>query len=239
MYKNDYLVTKGYGSKSDGDRYWIFTDGLVKVFDKILLMVNITDRRSNKSSLHSNLKKMPFPYGLMYRENNYFKNKVVYFGMPYMYGWDISRSEHIEKINKYLDYIRKHYGKKYLLEYRPHPQEIKELKWLKLNSFKVAHDRTIAELYLLKSKNIKSVFSVCSTSSRSALNFGIESYVYPTLYPIKDLNIKSYRRVLGKVPKNFVLNNFEVKPKKIIFPNRVLIMRRIYKDLNWVLSPVP
>lgn len=238
LHKNDYFITRGQGSKADGDRYWSFTEGLAKVYDKVLLMVNITDKRVAFSKIHPNLRLIPYPYLLVKPKSRQRKRKVVYFGMPYVPKWDITRKQYIEGINNYLQYIRANYPNYFSFEYRPHPQERDEYKDLDLAGFKLAEDRTMAEMYFLEDRGIEAVFSVCSTACRSALNFGLQGYIFPTLFPLKALNIESYKRVFGRTPSSFIVTGFSTPLKRFQFKKSTsVISDRLQKEISWVLSP--
>lgn len=233
----DIVLKREAGQFTDADWLQTYTNGFKNVYDKILIVNNITSRL--KTTDAKNTMNTYLPY-LFRSDRKGLKKKVVYFGMPYLKEWDVTREQHTDRINNYLKFIRKHFGEAYELEYRPHPQEkIGKIK-LNLKGFKLGKDRSISELYLFdKGSSVKAVFSVCSVSCRSSLNFGIDSHVYPNLFPIKPALLKTYKKTYGHIPDEFFLKSFNFKPKQIkFFPKTIFDPSEIFeKDLIWAISP--
>ncbi len=109
-------------------------------------------------------------------------NVVVLFGSVFL-GWPgIDREKFVTRFNKVIDRIRiKHAGSR--LVYKPHPRETSEKELLNLSGFEVDESAT-SELLFMKEPGIRTVYSVASTSSRTALCFGIRSYL---LFPLFDV----------------------------------------------------
>ena len=64
------------------------------------------------------------------------REKVIFFGVPYVKAWGISEKQYANGINSYLRFIKKYFGGKYDLEYRPHPREIFGKVKLNIKGFK-------------------------------------------------------------------------------------------------------
>ena len=234
--KTYHLLKRGTKNVYDGAVFQIYEKGFKNEYNKILIMLNITSQLPYTNIGQTSLRNTYFPYFQMTTKRK--KNKIIFFGMPYISGMCVNRMFYIKKMNQYLDFLRRIYGKNYKLEYRPHPQDMNDFEDLNLSRFTVARDRTIAELYLLEeSSKIKAVYSVCSTSSRSALNFQINSYVYPKLFPLKNDAKEYYNDLFGSVPGDFVLDNLKIKPKSIVFRS-VNSSKSLFfmRDLDWAIS---
>ena len=116
------------------------------------------------------------------RKGSSSQGTVVLFGSAFT-GWrDIDRGGFISRFNQIIDHIRvKHAGSR--LIYKPHPLEKNEKELLNLSGFVVDESAT-SELLFMKDPSIKTVYSVASTSSRTAPCVGIRSY---TLFRLFDL----------------------------------------------------
>lgn len=235
--KIDFLIRKGTENITDGVLFQVYNRGLINEYDKILLLMNATCDLDSLGNPNNNLRVTYFPFINSGNEKTKSKTKrITFFSMPFMKGYGIDKKCYVRKMNEYLNFLRKIYGERYVLEYRPHPQEIDEFNLLDLDGFIVSKDRKISEFYLLENcNNIKAVFSVCSTSSRSALNFGIDSYVFPKLFPINVSTLKYYHDLFGDVPEEFYLKNFKEIPKPIPFSKSINSCKKFNKDFDWAL----
>jgi hypothetical protein len=115
-------------------------------------------------------------------------------------------------LNRCLDYIRRNYPGRELI-YRPHPFEKGEASKINLGSFRVEDDREVADLYFLRHfADIKAVYSVSSTVSRTALNNGLNSYALWRCFPFSETQTKFFRRVMGDVPPEFEISDLTKPP---------------------------
>jgi hypothetical protein len=231
------LLLKGIDIIVDGAYFRVYKDGYAKEYDKILVMLNITSPLPIKNSDEGSLKYTYFPY-FQRKAKVKKRKKVVFFGMPFIKRMCIDKLFYIRKMNQYLDFLRKTYSKRYKLEYRPHPQDLDDFKLLDLTDFILPEEKTIAELYFFEeAPRIKAVFSVCSTASRSALNFRINSYVYPNLFPIRADSRTGYSDLFGDIPKNSYLDGLTNSPRTIRIDRNIDKKVEMFeRDVNWAIS---
>ncbi len=137
------------------------------------------------------------------------KNLAIFFGADFYNMPDINVEEFVKKTNQCLYYVRKNCHDCKLI-YRPHPDEDKETNLLNLELFEIQRDGQISEIFLWENRNkIKYVFSVCSTSSSSAFNMGMNSYSF---YPFFGGVFMGYQKkfvdtYLGDLPGNLFIND--------------------------------
>ncbi len=128
---------------------------------------------------------IPFPLYFPERQNHPSLspgNIVVLFGSVFLSWKGIDREKFITRFNEIIDRIRiKHAGSR--LIYKPHPRETNEKELLNLSGFEIDESAT-SELLFMREPSIRTAYSVASTSSRTALCFGIRSYL---LFPLFDL----------------------------------------------------
>ena len=109
--------------------------------------------------------------------------KIYFFGSRFL-GWDfLDNDKAVKTINSVLRMIERKYPNNTELIYKPHPLETDEHLFLSLNKFKVSKELTSAEILFVKyTSDISAVYSLGSTASKTAFNFGINAYVcYPLL----------------------------------------------------------
>src|SRR5260370_29749810 len=101
--------------------------------------------------------------------------RVIFFGTPFLLVKNLAPAVYIEHLDRCLDYIRQNYPGRALI-YRPHPFEKGEASKLDLGGFRVEDDREVADLYFLRHfAEVKAVYSVSSTVSRTAVNHCLHS----------------------------------------------------------------
>jgi hypothetical protein len=140
------------------------------------------------------------------------RRQVIFFGTPFLLIHNVSPEVYVERLNECLDYLRRNFTG-YALIYRPHPNETKEAKRLKLQEFRVEDDREAAELYFLRNYHaIAAVFSVSSTVSRTALNNGINGYAMYPVFPFSEKQAQFFGGVMGDVPSEFTVRDLNSPP---------------------------
>lgn len=136
----------------------------------------------DKSTLGHDEIIFPFYFPDRHKPRDISQSTVVLFGSVFK-GWhEIDQDKFVSRFNEIIECIRnKHAGSK--LVYKPHPKENDEKDLLNLSGF-VIDESTTSELMFIKDPSISTVYSVASTSSRTAQCFGIRAYV---LFPLFDL----------------------------------------------------
>jgi hypothetical protein len=139
--------------------------------------------------------------------------EVVFFGTPFLLVRNLPPAEYAEILNRGLDYLRRHYGRQCRLCYRPHPAEKEESQWLRLAGFDLAADGEVAELYLLRqAPSIAAVYSVSSTVSRVAANFGLNAYCLWRCFPFGPAASAYFESMMGRVPPEFEIRTLDEAP---------------------------
>ena len=138
---------------------------------------------------------------------------VVFFGTPFLLVRNIDPRLYAATLNGCLDYLRRHYGDACRLIYRPHPAETSERRLLRLRGFIAENDLEVAELYLLRNaRHIEAVFSVASTVSRVALNYGLNGYALWRCFPFVPPASTFFETLLGAVPAAFEVRSLDEPP---------------------------
>src|SRR6266404_5152003 len=140
------------------------------------------------------------------------RRRVIFFGTPFLLVRNLLPEVYVERLNRCLDYIRRHYANCDLI-YRPHPVETNEAGRLKLEGFHIENDREVADLYFLRHfAEIAAVYSVSSTVSRTALNNGLNSYALWRCFPFSETQTKFFRKVMGDVSPEFEISDLTKPP---------------------------
>ena len=140
------------------------------------------------------------------------RRRVVFFGTPFLLIKNLSSTVYVERLNQCLDYLRRSYPDGAWL-YRPHPAENGEAAALRLDGFEIETDGEVAELYFLRhAREIVGVFSVSSTVSRVALNFGLPAYSLWRGFPFAETQRHFFEKVMGDVPPEFDLHDLSTPP---------------------------
>jgi hypothetical protein len=141
------------------------------------------------------------------------KRRVLFFGTPFLLIHNLPPKVYAEHLNRCLDYIRRHHGGHCELVYRPHPIETTEVEQLNLEGFRIENDREAAELYFLRHfAEIEAVYSVSSTVSRTALNYGLNAYSLWRSFPFPQTAAEYFEKVMGDVPPEFDIRDLAQPP---------------------------
>jgi hypothetical protein len=140
------------------------------------------------------------------------RHRVILFGTPFLLIHNLSPDVYIEHLNQCLDYLRRNYPNTDLI-YRPHPIETKEASRLNLQGFQIEDDREAAELYFMRHfASIDAVYSVSSTVSRTALNYGLNAYSLWCVFPFPETAARFFERLMGEVPHEFDIRDLTRAP---------------------------
>ncbi len=143
------------------------------------------------------------------------ERRAVFFGSPFLMIRNIEPEIYVEHLNRCLDYIRRYFGDRCRLIYRPHPAETKEASRLNLAGFKTEDDRLAAEVYFLEHfGEIEAVFSVSSTVSRAALANGLNGYCFWRCFPFPPTAAQFFENLMGDVPPEFELRDLDTPPRR-------------------------
>ena len=141
------------------------------------------------------------------------RKTVVFFGTPFRLVRNLAPSAYAERLNACLDYLRRCFGAICTLIYRPHPAETDESSQLDLDGFTVEKDGEIAELYFLRNVDrLAAVFSVSSTVSRVALNYGLNGYAFWRCFPFDPSAASYFESLMGRVPPEFEIGSRDRPP---------------------------
>ena len=138
---------------------------------------------------------------------------VVFFGTPFLLVRNLDPHHYAAILNGCLDYLRRHYGGTCRLIYRPHPAETSERRLLRLRGFIPQVDLEAAELYLLRHHGrIEAVYSVASTVSRTAYNYGLNGYAFWRCFPFEPPASTFFEALQGRVPPAFEICSLDEAP---------------------------
>jgi len=197
---------------------WIrYKSSLLDIYDKVVVLGSFS------TQIGDNVDTMPFPYVLALKKaesnrSNEKPQKVVFFGSDFLtIGYLVPPEEYARNMNAFLAFVREKYGSTHRLVYRPHPREKDEMCLLDLDQFEVERDGMLTELYLCRNiENIHAIFSVESTSSRSAFHCFINAYSFLNISPY-DEGMKNYFKLnIGNVPDDFYINNLSMMPNRYV-----------------------
>lgn len=139
--------------------------------------------------------------------------RVLLFGTPFLAVHNLPPKLYAERLNACLNVLRAYYGASHTLIYRPHPAETTEHAALDLRGFVIENDRQVAELYFLRHfQEIDAVFSVSSTVSRVAFNYGLNGYALWRCFPFNDQAARYFESLMGRVPPEFDVRSPDQPP---------------------------
>jgi len=207
-----------------------YRTSLSEVFDKTVVLGNFSEQTVD------NIITMPFPYIFTIKKSggNYSSSKpkkVIFFGGKFLgaIAGVMDPEVYARHLNSCLAFIREKYGFACKLVYRPHPRESDiagpldlgqfedETRLLNLDQFEIENDGMLAELYFYRNiEDIQAVFSVESTSSRSAFHFFINAYSFLDIFPYDEGMKEFFRRFIGEVPDDFYINNLSITPNTYV-----------------------
>jgi hypothetical protein len=212
------LHLKPWYGRGDGIRIKRLAAPLEKVFNAILLLSNDGCERPDsaanaKLARFPKLRELGDPSLSLDREIGGGK-RVIFFGTPFLLVRNLAPEIYAARLNGCLDYLRRCYPSSELI-YRPHPAETKESQMLGLDRFAVELDGDVAELYLLRhARETAAVFSVSSTVSRVALNYGFNAYAFWRCFPFPPKAAAYFENVMGSVPPEFKLSQLDQPPRR-------------------------
>lgn len=138
---------------------------------------------------------------------------VVFFGTPFLLVRNLAPEIYRARLNACLQAIRRWHGADCQLIYRPHPAETREREGLDLAGFVVEEDGQVAELYFLRNfRRLRAVFSVSSTVSRVALNYGLNAYTLWRCFPFDKPAVRYFTTLMGRVPPEFDVRSLDQPP---------------------------
>lgn len=178
----------------------------IVLFNKVIKNIEIF--LSNKDTLRRN--EITFPFSI---RNKKIKspNIIIFFGSRFL-EWEYFKSKNIHQLNNFLKILKSRFIN-FKFIYVKHPLEKKEYELLKIHEFEIIENSLTAEMIFYNlGHSIHSVYSIGSTSSKTAFEFGIKSYViYKSLKFEENIN-KIYDRIFNSYPKHFFVLNNEIKP---------------------------
>ena len=148
-----------------------------------------------------------FPYYFHKTRVNTSK-KVYFFGSRFL-GWNfLDDGKAIKKINSILRMIEIKYPDSTEFIYKPHPLESHEHTYLDLNKFELQDEVNSAEINYLKFYDeILAVYSIGSTSCKTAFNFGIDSYLSYHLFDFEKSIEATFDALFDGLPSGVFLKN--------------------------------
>ena len=204
----------------DGARLERLEKDLADVFQALVLFRNGDGRRAPMDG--ARVFEAPFPGpaeldvllpGRSGANGSHRTRDVIFFGTPFLLVRNIDPHVYAATLNGCLDYLRRHYGATCRLVYRPHPAETSERRLLRLRDFVPQNDLEVAELYLMKNfRHVEAVFSVASTVSRVALNYGLNSHTFWRCFPFVPPASTFFETLLGEVPAEFDVRSLDRPP---------------------------
>ena len=205
-------------ARGDGVRLERLQATLEMVFEKILILSNTGDELPPGAG--PRLSAAPFPNLTELEailppggDETYARRRVIFFGTPFLLVRNLPPERYAERLDACLDYLRRHYGDRCQLVYRPHPAEKGESERLRLDGFTYEDDQEVAELYFLKhARNIEAVYSVSSTVSRVAFNYGLNAYALWRCFPFSGTAATYFQTLMDAVPPEFDLRSLDDPP---------------------------
>ena len=212
------LNLKPWRGGGDGVRIKRLAAPLEKVFDQLLLLSNDGNERP-AGAVQAKLARFPrlgeaCEICALAGEGIGLAHRVVFFGTPFLLVRNLPAETYATQLNACLDYLRRCYPPPFQLIYRPHPAETDESARLQLDRFRVEADGDVAELYFLRhAREIAAVFSVSSTVSRVAYNYGLNAYAFWPAFPFAPKATAYFEQIMGRVPSEFNLSALDQPPR--------------------------
>ncbi len=209
---------KPWRGGGDGVRLERPEEPLETIFDTVILLSN--DGTELPTTAGPNVRAAPFPslYDLgdwapAFDDRPAARSAVVFFGTPFLLVRNLAPAVYREHLNACLVTLRRWYGADCTLIYRPHPAETTEREHLDLAGFEIKQDRQVAELFFLRNfRYIRAVFSVSSTVSRVALNYGLNAHALWRCFPFDEISTRYFSTLMGQVPPEFDVRSFNQPP---------------------------
>ena len=177
----------------------------IVLFDK--LSKNTEIFLSNNKNRNSN--EITFPFSIK-EEKLKHPNTIVVFGSRFL-EWEYFDSKKIDILNDFLENLKSSFPE-FKFIYVKHPLENREYEFLNINEFEIIENSINAEMIFYEmGHKIHSVYSIGSTSSKTAFEFGIKSHVLYKSLEFENSVEKVYNRIFNGYPKNFFIVNNEIK----------------------------
>ena len=150
-----------------------------------------------------------FPYYFTHSQSNTSQRKIYFFGSRFL-GWDFLHDDSaIKTINSILRKIEEVHNTA-LLIYKPHPLESNESEKLDLGKFIVDASPNSSEIeYTKYFSDIEAVYSIGSTSSKTAFNFGLKSYLTYKLFKFDKSIEEQFNNLFLNLPENMFIDNYD------------------------------
>lgn len=209
----------------DGDYYLSYKNSLSKIYSGILLTTtkrNDSEKKPpNQLSKSKNLLIASYPDIRIGKAKTQRHQKIIFLGQPLLMLGNRKLSEYLLVLNKCLEYLRQQYRRKYKLIYKVHPREDSKHLPMDLKGFNIETRKKPAEIYFLDNKDsIKAVFSVSSSASKTAVDAGLDSYLFAKVFPYNKVFIDDLYVVCGDMPKEAFINNLNSRPKSLKYTRR-------------------
>ncbi len=147
-------------------------------------------------------------------DNAGFARRVIFFGTPFLLVRNLDAEVYAGILGTCLEAMRRWYPEAEL-RYRPHPAETEERTQLPLQKlgFELEGDRDTAESYFVRNAiRIAAVFSVSSTVSRTARQFGLPAFAFWRLFPFAPRQQEFFTALMGEVPEGFHVDHLDRAP---------------------------
>jgi len=205
--------------KFDGGSLLRYEKPIEEIYDYIVVMDNLGIEPVKE--YESRIIFATYPFCALRDTNminkSFDEKKIVFFGTPFVVAQNISPYEYATHSNRCLDYLRQVYRETHHLIYRPHPRENKELNLIDLSDFELERNNKLAEFYFLENADtIDAVYSISSTVSRVALNFGLNAYSFCRLFPFDKITLAYFENLMGPVPESFYITDLSMLPQYYI-----------------------
>lgn len=185
--------------------YRLISTKSIVIFKKLIKNTEIF--LSNNKNLKSNEITFPFRFR---EEKLKYPNTIIVFGSRFL-EWEYFDSKKIDVLNDFLENLKSSFPK-FKFIYVKHPLEKREYEFLNINEFEIIENSINAEMIFYEmGHKIHSVYSIGSTSSKTAFEFGIKSHVLYKSLEFENSVEKVYNRIFNGYPKNFFIVNNEIK----------------------------
>lgn len=215
MHETVFLYRRNTKVFGDGDYFLGYKEKLSMIFDAVILIFGRYRGFLKNSFKDKNVFSVRYPILSTRSSKKKTEKKIVFLGENYLTGVKMDTNLFAQETNKYLDYLRERYAKKYRLIYKPHPNETNETDYLDLTGFEIINDKRPAEIYFTENiKNIKAVFSTVSSAVTRSYYLGIDSYLFLKLLPFDKVRSSTYDTLFATLPHECFIINLKQPPNK-------------------------
>jgi hypothetical protein len=184
----------------------------INKFSNLIVHHHIIKEKSEVIFLSNNVN-IANRFSLNYLNSNQIKiKKVLIFGSRFL-SWDYFNKSHIHKLLKVYRLLLEAYPESSFF-YKPHPLEKGvEFQFLQKHVFgnriSLISDIVNTEFFLLNKSDFSFTFSIGSTSSRSAYDFGVNSYVFYKYLQLPFEIEATYDNIFIDQPNEFFIYKLE------------------------------